>query len=164
VSGRDRIVLFLAEGFGLGRLPFAPGTFGSALGAVLAYPVVHLPLPFYVMIVVGSSLGAVWVGTEGERVLGRKDPGQIVIDEIVAMPIACLPVLLAPTLPPVFWSSGWFLTIVCFAVFRVFDIAKPWPINISQRLPRGWGLVVDDILAAIWTAVLVWAVYRYFLS
>ena len=87
---------------------------------------------------------------------------QVVLDEIAAMPICFLAIVTEAwvsrgKLPPVEWFfSGHNLlwTILIFVVFRLFDIAKPWPIRQSQRLPGGWGVTVDDVLAAVDVAII----------
>lgn len=157
---RDRLILWVALGAGLGRLPKAPGTFGSLLGLVWLWGVFQIDsLGVLAAVLVASLMVGVWVCTEAERVLGQHDPGCIVLDEILALPIAGLGWLLWSRLyggedgvvPSLLWLAA------IFAVFRVFDIAKPWPVGVSQQLPRGWGVMADDVLAAILTALLLFA-------
>ena len=147
----NSVVLFIAQGFGSGRIPFAPGTFGSLIGLLWSY-LLWLTGNFgwYFL---GTILGlavSVWLCGKAERILNQTDPGSIVLDEIAAMPL-CFTVWLAShglTMP------DWKIVLTMFVLFRVFDIAKPWPIRRTQKLPGGWGVTVDDALAAGYVAVL----------
>jgi phosphatidylglycerophosphatase A len=112
----------------------------------------------------GTILGiglSVWLCGEGEKILKQKDPGSIVLDEIVAIPVCglwwvWLQWRTAHILPPVEkLFSSWTVVLFLFVFFRVFDIAKPWPIKKSQSLPGGWGVTVDDLLAAVYVNVLL---------
>ena len=124
-----------------GLSPKAPGTAGSALAALLA-PLIFLPLPlwgrllFLAVIFVTGGLAA----TRAEILLGRTDPGEVVIDELAGVWIALLPLGAGQ------WS--WPGLVWAFALFRLFDIWKPWPVHASENwLPAGWGIMLDDILA-----------------
>lgn len=159
----DKLAVFIAEGFGIGRLPFAPGTFGTALGLVWIY-LLLLPrsLPLYFAGIVAGFFVATWLGAWAEKVLDKKDPGSIVIDEITALPLAFLPAVLltasgSVTLEPAKFFTGKLiiLPILTFALFRFFDIAKPLGIARVQKIPGGVGLVLDDFLAAIPAALLL---------
>lgn len=166
----NAFILWLAQGFGIGRVPKAPGTFGSFLGlAWFAALLLTGNLGLYsIGCVVGLAL-SVWLCGAGEKILKARDPGSIVFDEIAAIPICFLGWIFAhiyghkvssfPT--PAFFFSGQHLlaTIGVVAAFRLFDIWKPWPVRQSQSLPGGWGVTVDDALAAIYVNVLVLAVW-----
>jgi phosphatidylglycerophosphatase A len=157
-------VLFLAQGFGVGRIPSAPGTWGSLLGlgwlALLVWP--GSTWCYLGGISVGFLI-SVWAGGRAEELLQAKDPGSVVIDEITALPLGFAGVILLPVASGAPWPSvhdffcGWHGLIVAagFGLFRLFDIAKPWPIRGSQKLPGGWGLTVDDFLAASYVALLL---------
>jgi phosphatidylglycerophosphatase A len=102
-----------------------------------------------------------------EKVLRQKDPGSVVLDEIVAVPLCFLSwigIVFARTgaLPAAeyFFSrdTTWF-TLGVFVLFRLFDIAKPWPVRGSQSLPGGWGVTVDDLLAAGYVSLVVLGVF-----
>ena len=92
-----------------------------------------------------------------EKILKQTDPPSVVLDEIVAVPICFLPWVTqawlgAGTLPALgtfFSGQALWQVVLTVALFRLFDIAKPWPIRGSQRLPGGWGVVTDDVLAAV---------------
>ena len=161
--GADKIAIFVAQGFGVGRIPFAPGTFGSILGLGWIY---LLLLPGNLWIYLGGIAAgfgiAVWVGGWAEKVLQQKDPGSIVIDEITALPLAFLPAVIATsaggiTLKPssYFLGAQIVLPLLTFILFRCFDIAKPLGIARVQKIQGGLGLVLDDFLAAVPTGLLL---------
>ncbi|UDM18120.1 phosphatidylglycerophosphatase A [Vogesella sp. XCS3] len=144
---------FLALGFGSGLITPAPGTWGSiaalplaaglhlagAQGVMLAW----LALPLFVL--------GVWVCGVTGRALGVADSGHIVWDEIVAM----LLVLAAVPATPVAWLAA-------LLVFRVFDIVKPWPIRwLDARVHGGFGVMLDDVVAALFAVLVLWSVLPY---
>jgi phosphatidylglycerophosphatase A len=157
------LILWLAQGFGIGRIPIMPGTFGSLVG--IAWVMLLLvPQNFWVYLT-GSILGiiiSVWLCGEGERILKQKDPGSVVMDEITAMPICFLGVFAQawfktgqlPRAESLLVAPYWKMTVLVFVLFRIFDIAKPWPVRQSQCLHAGWGVTVDDVLAGLYVAVL----------
>ena len=155
--------LWTAQGFGVGRITIAPGTFGSLAGLVwFALLLASRRFEFYLL---GALLGialSVWLCGEAEKILKQTDPGSIVLDEIVAMPICfaswvgvfCFQHGQLP-MPEYFISSHtWPWTVGVFAAFRFFDVVKPWPVRQSQSLPGGWGVTVDDLLAAVYVNLL----------
>ena len=86
-----------------------------------------------------SGSGA-WLATRGEQLLGRKDPGEIVIDELLGMWLVLLP----------FTRPGWGTIGLAFLLFRVFDMWKPWPVHASESwLPDGYGVMIDDVMAGL---------------
>ena len=95
------------------------------------------------MLVVGLLLGVCFCG-EAEVRLGKKDPGEVILDEFVVMPLCFLgwPILVRA-------MPGWVALLAGFALFRLFDIWKPWKIRDLQKLPGGWGVVADDVGAAL---------------
>ena len=148
---RDRLVKLLATGFGAGYVPKMPGTAGSVLGIGLWLGIQAAGNTWAWSVFAGAVLLAIGIAGAAERLFGQHDPQCVVIDEIVGMPLALAGI--APV--------GW-LILTGFALFRLFDIWKPFPIRQSQKLPGGWGIVVDDLLAgglacAVMHA-LVWAV------
>jgi phosphatidylglycerophosphatase A len=162
------VKLWIAQGFGVGRIPFAPGTFGSVVG-VLWFGLLLSAGRFW-LFTVGTISGialSVWLCDVAEKVLGRKDPGSVVLDEIVALPVcffAWVAIRLCQTgsLPGFayfFSAHTWPLTFGVFVACRFFDIAKPWPVGKSQSLPGGWGITIDDVLAAVYVNVVVLLVY-----
>ena len=155
------VILWFAQGFGAGRIPFAPGTFGSLVGLLWFY--VLLRTGNFWIYLAGTLIGlalSVWLCGKAERILNQTDPGSIVLDEITAMPLCFILAVGVPwfkrgDLP----TPHWLFTLIISLLFRIMDIAKPWPIRRSQNLPGGWGVTIDDALAAIYTAAvsaLVW--------
>lgn len=158
-----RIALWVAQGFGVGWAPVAPGTFGSVLG--LIWFALLVTSGRFWGLVLGCVLGvalSVWLCGPAERLLGKKDPGSVVLDEIAAVPVCFLGWVAMvlwktgamPGLSYFFSGKNWLWTIGVFAAFRLFDVLKPWPVNKSQALPGGWGITVDDLLAAGYVNVL----------
>ncbi len=144
-------IYFVATGFGLGRLPRAPGTWGS-LGAVLFYLLLAPWIGLYGQILVAlfwCVLG-LWSSERIARRLDQKDPQEVVIDEIAGQWIALL---------GLYSLGGVFLS---FVVFRLLDIYKPPPIRQADSLPGAWGIMADDILAGLFTNLLVSLVNRLF--
>ena len=136
----NRLALFVATGGYVGYVPIAPGTFGSALGLGLLWGMhpfgdVRLDIVVIVLVLV---LG-VWSGSVAERYAGRVDPGIVVIDEVAGMLITML-------LIPVTAIS----VLAGFLVFRALDILKPWPARRLERLPGGFGIMADDVMAAVY--------------
>lgn len=145
------VVLALARVGPFGRTRRAPGTWGSVAGLGLQLLVFHYlhPLASVVLCALGI-LFSVAVCGEAEFRLGRRDPGEVVLDEFVAMPLCFLGwPLIAGSLPA--WAAPWGVYVAAFALFRLFDIAKPFGIKKLQDLPGGWGVTIDDTAAALAT-------------
>ncbi|REJ71923.1 MAG: phosphatidylglycerophosphatase A [Planctomycetota bacterium] len=148
----DWLLVAVATGFGVGLAPFAPGTWGSLLGLPLVWGLqaAHLtPLA-----VTAASIGVVLLGVAACnaacRHYGRKDPSQVVIDEIAAFPL-----VFAAT------SIDWRTATLGFLLFRVFDIWKPYPIRRFEQLPGGWGVMADDLIAALFAGGILWGVTHF---
>jgi phosphatidylglycerophosphatase A len=141
----DSICLFLATLGPIGRIPPAPGTWGSAV-AVLAAPLLFLPLtPLWriLLLVALFGLGSLVAG-RAEKLLHEKDPGQVIIDEVVGQWLVFLP-FAAPTA----FELG-----VGFVLFRLFDVTKPPPVRASENwLPGGAGVMIDDVLAGLYACL-----------
>ena len=131
---------WVATGFGAGYSPFFPGTVGSLVGFLLFWPLQDLSLFYGGFICVLLFGVGVYTADLSESFFNRKDASQIVIDEIVAM-------LLVLFLLPGSW--GWRLA--GFFLFRLFDILKPPPARRCEKLPGGWGVMLDDLWAAGYT-------------
>ena len=166
--GWQDLGLYLAQGFGIGRIPVAPGTFGSLLG-LLWFGLLLAPGRLW-FFCAGTLVGlgfSVWLCDVGERVLGQKDPSSVVLDEITAMPV-CFAAWVGiffcqwhwlPDFDFFFSRRNWPLALGVFAAFRFFDVLKPWPVRQSQAAPGGWGVTIDDVLAALYVNAVVLAVY-----
>ena len=146
-----RLCVFLASGLGLGlAAPFAPGTVGSIPGVALAYAVALLPLHLQIVACAALVLLAVPVCGVAEKALGIKDDGRIAADEWMLFPVALVGIPLA--------SLPWWSMLVFFCVVRAVDIAKPWPCRGLQALPGGWGVVMDDLVANIYSLAVNWTI------
>src|SRR5205085_5873916 len=167
--GRRTLLDYVALGVatcGVGLLPLAPGTWGSLVGVALYLGARALSLQLLASAtaqgwhgaqlaslqttcVVGSLLAltfiGIWAATRAESLPGRKDPGAVVIDEVVGQ-------LIAYTFVP---YGGWWMIIVGFLAFRAFDIWKPYPIRRLERLESGLGIMADDVLAGCYAAALL---------
>lgn len=145
---RDPLQL-LAFGFGSGLAPRAPGTFGS-LAALAVFPVLALlPLPLYLGVLALAVLVGIYACGHAARALGVHDDGRIVWDEFAGQWLTLLPLL-----PVHAWSLPELLWLVAgFALFRLFDIAKPWPIGyLDRKVHGGLGIMLDDLLAGAFAA------------
>lgn len=160
---RAAVTLWVAQGFGVGRAPFAPGTFGTLMG-LLWLGLLSLTGNLWLFLAgTAAGLGAsVWFCGAAEKILRQTDPGSVVLDEIAALPICFLPWIASvwihthalPAPEDYFQGPQLLGTVALFALFRVFDIVKPWPVRQSQRLPGGWGVTTDDVLAAVYVAAI----------
>lgn len=155
----DALAFFIATGFGAGLIPFAPGTFGSLVGLLIASGLIHVFSSDVILlqnslIVAGLVLAmiGVWSGTRAERIFDRKDAGQIVIDEVCGQVISF--VFIAPYLARLGSQWRWWM-IAGFALFRFFDIFKPYPLNSLQQLTGGIGVMMDDVIAGIYAAIIM---------
>jgi phosphatidylglycerophosphatase A len=135
-----RFVHFLAFGFGSGRLPMAPGTFGTLVAIPIYILLRPLSLPVYAVVLAAMFAFGVWLCSVTEQDLGVHDHPGIVWDEIVGYLIT---MFLAP--------GGWEWVVLGFFLFRLFDILKPFPIRqIERRIQGGFGNMLDDALAALY--------------
>ena len=141
----NRLALFVAQGLGIGRIAWAPGTFGTALAVPLYLVLAPLDLLWYASVTVLLFLVGVWICGVADQVLGATDHASIVWDEIVGYLVT---MLAAP--------EGWWWIVGGFVLFRLFDIWKPWPIRaIERRVGGGLGVMLDDLIAALmaWIAL-----------
>ena len=142
----------IATGFGTGLLPKAPGTWGSLLAVVLAWPIATflgtggMMIAILVLIPVG-----IWASDRVDQTKDEDDAGEIIVDEIVGQWITLL--FLPPSIT---------LYAIAFVVFRVFDIFKPWPVDhFDKHSSGGMGIMQDDIAAGLY-GMLVLGVFFYF--
>ncbi len=143
--------VLVATWFGSGLLKPAPGTWGTAGGLILAVPLLYF---FGVIGLLLTCLGLLFWGAhisdQFSQATGTKDSSHIVIDEVVGLLIALMPAVLSV------WS-----VVVAFLLFRFFDVLKPWPISwLEKKVSHGWGVMLDDVLAGIFAA-LVMVALRY---
>ncbi len=151
----------LAFGFGAGLAPRAPGTFGTLVGVVLFLILMWLPWPAFVAVTALLFVAGCLICGASARLLGVHDYGGIVFDEIVGYLVAAAPLLVLAPATPAGWALGMALA---FVLFRVFDIAKPWPIRVLDRkVHGGFGIMVDDLVAAIGAALVLMLLRRWLL-
>ncbi len=132
-----QLIMFIATGAYTGYLPKAPGTWGTLVALPINLLLIWLSPAGYGLALLMILLVAVYTAGAAEKILDRKDPGAIVIDEIIGMLIT----LIAAPPQPLIW-------LMAFLLFRLFDIAKPWPVSWADRhLNGGLGIVLDDVLA-----------------
>jgi phosphatidylglycerophosphatase A len=140
---KRHLILFLVTGAGLGRVPWFPGTVGTLAAIPLSLGVNRIAifsLPLALLILGGSILAAIALANRGAQILGSKDPAVIVIDEIAGFLIANF--LAAPEPVSLF---------LAFVLFRFFDIGKIFPASRFEKLPGGIGIVLDDVVAGVYT-------------
>lgn len=143
----DKLILSFCRLGVAGLDPKAPGTWGTAIACLLA-PYIFLPLsqPWRVVLLVVIFVVGGLASTRAEHLLERKDPGEVVIDELVGVWLVLLP----------FESPSFWLVLAAFAFFRLFDICKPWPVRASENwLPAGFGIMIDDVVAGVWALLCV---------
>lgn len=143
---RPLVALSLATAFGVGYVPFAPGTFGSAVGLVIWALLPASTLVHAAAILILFAIGT-WSATAVERYFGGTDPGPVVIDEVMGM-------LLTLFMQPV----GWIGAIGGFFLFRAFDVVKPYPADRLEQLPGGFGVMTDDAMAGIYANLVLWGI------
>ena len=164
-----RFAWWLATGFGSGYLRPGPGTWGTLAGLAawlllvsgvravsgVWTPGILLAAPLILALV------AVWAADRVVRETGQKDPSFIVVDEWAGIWFALTPLLFTITLQPqpvALWAAR---LVAPFALFRLFDIWKPGVVDRAQRLPGGWGVVLDDVLAGLLAGLIAWPLDRW---
>lgn len=144
-AARGGVVRLLATAAGLGKLPYAPGTAGSLLAAVLCFPLLFLPLAMYLGATLLLILVAVWAAGRVAAELGQDDPRQVVIDEMAGMWVAGI------ALPPTLYDLA-----AVFVLYRLMDVVKPAPLPHLERLRGGLGIVADDVGAGLLAGAMWW--------
>ena len=123
----------------MGNIPFASGTFGTLPGLVFCFFISFLSFPVAIVCIIGFIAVAIWIADEGEKIIKKKDPGCIVIDEIAGIMVTLVGI-------PFTFTS----VVAGFFLFRFLDILKPFPIRYLERnIPGGAGIVLDDVAAGI---------------
>jgi phosphatidylglycerophosphatase A len=141
----------IATGFGTGYFPIAPGTAGSLAILIVYWICPEISALQLIMIIIGLTVLGIYTAAITEKEMKKKlgsdkgnDPGIIVIDEIIGMLIALL-----------FIPKTTFFLIIVFILFRIFDIAKPYPARKMEKLHGGWGIVLDDVVAGIYANIVI---------
>ena len=145
----NRVAVALATWFGCGYFPVAPGTVGS-LAAIIIAAVLHiyfgagrLTLLILTLLLLAP---AIWAATRTARLLDKKDPSQVVVDEVLGQWVT----LLGAT------ALRWKSFCAAFLLFRLLDIWKPWPVRNFEKLPEGTGIVADDLAAGMYGALILY--------
>ena len=140
---RDFLNKSLATVCGVGYLPVAPGTWATAVGVAIAYYFGN-NLPVYTIVLLVLLILGIMTSGAVEKLLNEKDPGIVVIDEVVGIMIALwgLPLI-------------WAVMICGFFLFRAFDMFKIYPINKLEAQPGGWGIMLDDCMAGVYTNIIL---------
>jgi phosphatidylglycerophosphatase A len=143
-KGAGLLAQVVATGFGAGYSAFAPGTVGSALGVLLFWPMARAAWPWQAAAsAVLFVAGAIAAGTVA-RGVNRKDPGIVVVDEVVGQWVALTALPFTPT-----------TALLGFLLFRAMDIVKPWPARDLEAVPGGWGIMADDVAAGVYANLAV---------
>jgi len=161
--------MLLTSCFGLGRLPVAPGTWGSLPPAIIfilmcyfGVPGVLISIVMAVLVLFGSAVcvkfAPIVIG-----VTGKVDPAEVVADELAGQALTFLVVPLLVTLSAA-GNQIWVTAIIGFLLFRLFDITKPWPIRKLEKLSSGWGILADDLLAGVYAGIVLLVCVRFWIA
>lgn len=141
-SVSHRLVVAIATGAYVGYIPPAPGTLGSVIGLLFLWPLEAGTVQ--VLVTLGLIGVGIVVAGRAEEIMGTRDPSAIIIDEIAGIAVATM---LVP--------SRFLERAVAFVLFRLFDVIKPFPIQHAERLPGGFGIVGDDLIAGVYANLLI---------
>jgi len=145
----NRTAVLVATWFGCGYFPWGPGTAGSLAALVIAVLLERyagLGRPALLVLVLALLWPAIWASTQTARLVDRKDPGLIVVDEVLGQWVTLLGAA----------GRNWKVFLAGFALFRLFDIWKPWPVRNFEKLPEGTGIVMDDLAAGLYAALILY--------
>lgn len=170
-TAKDYLALAIAT-CGVGYMPIAPGTWGSAVGVGiylvlrglfftvltpfasrrnLSWPhIAYVAVTLEVLVIGCVTLVGIWAASRTEELSGRKDPGKVVIDEVAGQMIALAVLPLE--------MQSWWMILLAFLLFRLFDIIKPYPCRRLESLPSGLGIMADDVLAGAYAAIAMGAI------
>jgi len=129
---------------GVGYLPIAPGTWGSAVAVILYLVTRQWAWPAQLALLLVVSVVGIWASDVTAKALNREDPGPVVIDEVAGQLVTLF-----------MTGAGLYGAIIGFFVFRIFDIIKPWPARQLEDLPGGVGIMADDLMAGVYGWVVV---------
>ncbi len=139
----------IATFFGVGYFPVAPGTLTSLIVVLLYKFYLHsLSWPFYLLLLFLMFSVGIFTSTKYSLEIKKHDPRRIVIDEAFGQLLVLFQIGKS-------WGTGWLPLLSCFLLFRIFDIIKPFPIKKVETLPEGWGIVMDDLVAAVYAGVII---------
>jgi phosphatidylglycerophosphatase A len=147
MTGRRGLAVWISTSGGVGLFPIWPGTVGAAVGLLVVFVLQHLPLngPGLSALLAFSAAAifaiGVWAANRAEIFFGRSDPRPVVIDEVVGQMVTFL------ARP----HASWRVLVLGFALFRMFDVVKPFPARRAEHLPGGWGIMTDDVIAGLYS-------------
>ena len=147
-------ILLLATGFGVGYSPIAPGTLGTLLAIPIYLFLSRIPFPLYELTLVAFFFLSSWISENAQKYFGKQDDQRIVIDEVVGLLVTML------------WVPKTILFVIFgFFLFRFFDILKPFPIrHLERKWEGGYGVVLDDVLAGVYSNVILQIISYFTLS
>lgn len=147
----------IATVFGIGRLPFAPGTWGSAAAIPMAWVIHGLGgFPVFMLATIAVTLIGWWVTAVATRGSDNHDPPEIIIDEVAGQWVALLPLSAGLWYAGVdAWTFPWPGWVAAFIFFRLFDIWKPGPVGWADRRNDALGVMLDDVIAGVFAALVV---------
>jgi phosphatidylglycerophosphatase A len=148
----ERLQHIVSIGGPIGWIPWVPATCASAVTAAVCWWAPPSPATVVLLAIAIYCIG-VGTATTSERLLSAEDPRNVVIDEIVGQLLTFL--LVAPV--------SWRLALTGFVLFRAFDIGKPFPAGVAERLPGGWGIMTDDVVAGVYSAMALALLRRFIL-
>ena len=154
----------LTSCFGLGRLPIAPGSWASApvalIFGLMCYFTAGVWLTSITMVIIAAAASVVCVKFASAVIeaTGRKDPSEVVVDEVTGQAVAFLGISAAGGKAILITALAGFL------LFRVLDIIKPWPCKRLEKLPAGWGILADDLAAGLYAMILLQICLRFWIT
>ncbi len=151
------VYFWIATFLGIGKIPFAPGTWASLAAAPLFYTLLDFPWPVYLATVVAVYFLGVYTTGKYAKEIGETDPSSAVMDEVLGMGVAMFGTNRGA---PALWHVNVYV-IMAIVLFRLFDIWKPYPIRRLEKLPWGWGIMTDDLVAGLYA--LAWVQIGRFL-
>lgn len=150
---KNKLILLIASGLGLGYAPLIPGTFGTLLGVLIYYFLGQRQWWLVILITILIFLIAVWSSHQAEKIMFTRDPQVVTIDEVAGYLVTMLS-----------FPNNWKWLLAGFVLFRVFDIIKPWPASYFDNVSRrGFAVVMDDIVAGIYANIclqIVWVIVK----
>ncbi|MBN1543008.1 phosphatidylglycerophosphatase A [candidate division KSB1 bacterium] len=152
MRNKQKAAIVLATTLGTGYCPIAPGTVGAFVTAIVLWFLSPIPWWSLLSIAVAAFFLGVVVARISDAAWGSHDSGRINWDEVVGMMVTLVAL---PKTPAVFTAA--------FLLFRFFDIVKPFPVRQAEKLPHGWGVMGDDVLAGIYSNIVLQLVFRLFL-
>jgi phosphatidylglycerophosphatase A len=152
---KEKIANFLASGFFVGKIPFAPGTIGTLVAVPIMFLYWEKGVLTQVLITISVFLIGFWASTvivgDTSNTHEKVDPDFIVIDEIAGFMVSMIGIPLSPI-----------YLLIAFVLFRIYDIFKPPPIKWFEKLPSGLGIMADDIIAGIYVLVIMHILVNFF--